>query len=74
MEMPFCQDLWCTHYAWPSSTGDRATVQQSVYTLLCLFESDGNAVARSILLVPKIIRKKGPLKIKINATSFSYIF
>jgi hypothetical protein len=32
--------------------------------LLCGCKNDGNAVARSILLIPKIVRKQGPLKIK----------
>ena len=32
--------------------------------LLCGCKNDGNAVARSILLVSKIVRKQGPLKIK----------
>ena len=32
--------------------------------LLCGCKNDGNAVARSILIVSKIVRKQGPLKIK----------
>ena len=32
--------------------------------LLCWCKNDGNAVAHSILLVSKIVRKQGPLKIK----------
>jgi hypothetical protein len=41
MDIPFRQDLWCTHYAWPSSTVDGTTVQQEPkrakqLCLLCL--------------------------------------
>ena len=55
-------------------TSEPKKFQAKQLCLLCLCKNDGNAVARSILLVPKIVRKQGPIKLKIKATSFSDIF
>jgi hypothetical protein len=40
------------------------TFQARQLCLLCGCKNDGNAVARSIMLVSNIVRKQGPLKIK----------
>ena len=39
--------------------------------LLCRCKNDGNAVAHSILLVSKIVRKQGPLKINKRICTIS---
>ena len=40
------------------------TFQARQLCLLCGCKNDGNAVARSILLISKVVRKQSPLKIK----------
>ena len=45
-------------------TSEPKTFQARQLCLLCQCKNDGNAVARSILLVSKIVRKHGPLKIE----------
>ena len=52
------------------------TFQARQLCLLCVCKNDGNAVAHSILLVSKIVRKQGPLKInkRICTISSSGIF
>jgi hypothetical protein len=49
----------------PSCWSSKAKIRARVFVcLLCWCRNDGNFVARSILLVSKIVRKQGPLKIK----------
>jgi hypothetical protein len=50
------------------------TFQDKHLCLLLLSKIDGNAVAHSILPISKLVRKQGPLILKISATSFSDIF
>ena len=55
-----------------SQETSRLASWKSPLNISLLSKNDGNAVARTILLKSKIVRKQGPLQIKI--TSFSDIF